>query len=505
MLGAVLIGVSAAMGVAAAEDDPIAPHFGTAAGGFVAGGSHDYFVESELRLPLVNIEPVLFSYRYRETTPFVNAFDQVRAEVLYRRNELQADLKLNDSVRAIALAGYESTGTIDRHGLLSAYALGAGLGSWPPSNNGRLNWSVLAGKYVSSQGTDADWWSDLNVSWRVWEFGEDRYRDSRFRPALVLNASVESANHGGELHELTRIGPAIQLMTANGNRASLQLEWYHNDGNQFYGSDENGWLVTFRVDSTLETNHVFHARQERESGWLPLVWGEYDVGIGDTRRISRFDMNVELVDFAIRDQLFTAFVWYESRQEYRLGDFDSIAYSVTLGLQTPLGLESVASHGDPVVLGADFLHRSDHSLNPDASRVPSGNFLDNGSHNLLPRLRLQTTGWDLPYRDPGMYRRATRWLNLFDWRVTAGLDVRDSRDRGKFAGQLGLNWDAATLDGCVVYLLGIGSIGNETPDWLGEFGLRRPAGKVFVRCERYGMQPSIGRGDTLVLGIGVNL
>jgi len=129
MLGAVLIGVSAAMGVAAAEDDPIAPHFGTAAGGFVAGGSHDYFVESELRLPLVNIEPVLFSYRYRETTPFVNAFDQVRAEVLYRRNELQADLKLNDSVRAIALAGYESTGTIDRHGLLSAYALGAGLGS----------------------------------------------------------------------------------------------------------------------------------------------------------------------------------------------------------------------------------------------------------------------------------------------------------------------------------------------------------------------------------------
>jgi hypothetical protein len=34
--------------------------------------------------------------------------------VLYRRNELQADLKLNDSLRLIVVGGYESTGFIDR-------------------------------------------------------------------------------------------------------------------------------------------------------------------------------------------------------------------------------------------------------------------------------------------------------------------------------------------------------------------------------------------------------
>ena len=511
ILGTVLIGWSLLASIAAA-DDPMAPSFQSTAGAFVSGGRHDYFVESELRLPLVEVAPAIFSYHYRETTPFVELEGRLRADVLYRRNELQADLKLNDSLRLIVVGGYESTGFIDRHGLLGAYALGAGIGSSPASDSGRFNWSLLAGKYISRQDTEVDWWSDLHLSWRVWEFGMGHYRESVFYPCLVLNANVESANQGDRFQALYKIGPELQLMTANNNRASAQFQWYHNDNNRFYGRDEDGWLFNFRVDSTLETNYVFNARQEcntgwprPERGWLPLIWGAYDVGIGSTRRISRFEMNVELVDVAIRDQLFTGFVWYESRQEYRIGDFDNIAYSVTLGLQTPIGLESVASHGDPLVLGADFLHRSDHSLNPDATRVPAAGWIDNGSHNLLPRLRLQTAGWDLPYRDPGMYRRATQWLNLLDWRVTAGWDIKDTRDRGKFAGQLGLNWDAATVEGYVVYLRGVGSIGNETPDWLGEFGVRRPAGKVFARYEQYGMRSNLGRGDAFVLGVGVNL
>jgi hypothetical protein len=49
------------------------------------------------------------------------------------------------------------------------------------------------------------------------------------------------------------------------------------------------------------------------------------------------------------------------------------------------------------------------------------------------------------------------------------------------------------------------SIGNETPDWLGEFGVRRPSGKGSTRYEQYGMRSDLGRGDALVLGVGVNL
>jgi hypothetical protein len=113
IIGTVLIGWSLPASIAAA-DDPMAPSFQSTAGAFVSGGRHDYFVESELRLLLVEVEPAVFSYHYREITPFVKVSGRNLAEVLYRRNELQADLKLNDSLRLIVVGGYESTGFIDR-------------------------------------------------------------------------------------------------------------------------------------------------------------------------------------------------------------------------------------------------------------------------------------------------------------------------------------------------------------------------------------------------------
>ena len=485
--------------------DSMAPTFQTTAGKFIGGGHNDFLVESELRVPLLQLGPAAFTYYYRETTPFADVNNAPRAQVLYRRNELQADLKLNNCVRLMAVGGYERSDFVDRHGLLSAYAAGGGVGSVRNSDNDRLEWSLVAGSYLSRKGTDVDWWTDAHLTWRWWEFDTDHYRQSEFRPALALSANAESANEDERFHGFYRIGPELQLITANNNRASIQLQWYRNDADPFYSRNENGALLNFRVDSTLQTNYVLHAREERRSGWLPLVWGGYDIGADTARRVSRFQMNVEVVDFAVKEQPVTVALWYESRQEYRPGDFDNIAYSVTASFLTPIGLESIASHGDPLVFGAGFMHRSDHSLNPDAIRVPPGGLLTNGSHNLIPRLLLQTQGWDLPYRDPGMYQRKTEFLNLFDWRVTAGYDVRDTHDRGKLGGQLGLNWDMATIDGYVVYLQGLGSVGNETPDWLGELGVRRPVAKIFTRFERYGMEPQVGRGETFTVGFGVFL
>jgi hypothetical protein len=127
--------------------------------------------------------------------------------------------------------------------------------------------------------------------------------------------------------------------------------------------------------------------------------------------------------------------------------------------------------------------------------------LEHDSINLM-RLRLQTLGWDIPYREPSMYQTKTEWLNYVDWRVTIGYDFHHSRERANPAAQLGLNWDAATIQGYVVYARGIGSIGNETPDWLGELGVRRPAGKVFLRAESYGLENQLARGSTIVAGVG---
>ncbi len=200
----------------------------------------------------------------------------------------------------------------------------------------------------------------------------------------------------------------------------------------------------------------------------------------------------------------TPVLWYESRQEYRRGDFDNVSYSVSFGVQTRIGLASLVSQGQPLVLGADYLHRSGHALAPDSGRVPPPSVLPHDSVNLL-RARLQTLGWDAPYRDPAIYQPKSEWLNHFDWRVTFGHDFHHSRDRSNPAAQLGLNWDAATIQGWVVYARGLGSIGNETPDWLSEVGVRRRAWKIFCRYERYGLERNLARGNTAVVGVGFHL
>jgi hypothetical protein len=482
-------------------EDPALPTLRSFAGAFIGEGDHNYFVESELRLPVRLDDRLALAYQYREATPFLDEADGIQAEVFTRRQEAEIGFGFSDDVRLIAVGGYRTSHRVDGPGLLGAYAVGGGIGSPLARDGERLQWSVTGGAFLSRRGTSDDWWVDAHGSWRAWDFAQAAYRQIPFRAALTLTADFEFANDGRRLQPFFRVGPAVELLTAHGNRAQFQLQWYHNDHNAFAGDDENAFLFGLNVISSVDTNFTARSPLEREPGWLPLIWGAYDLGFASTRSVSRFEMNVELIDFAIAAQPFTGAIWYESRQEYRVGgDFDNIAYSVTLGVQTPVGTESY-----PLVAGADFLHRSDHALNPSARRVAPGTLLANGSHNLFPRLRLQTAGWDLPYRDHHSYDRHTGWLHTFDWRVTAGWNINDNRDRGKFAGQLGLNWDLATVEGYVVYARGLVSMGNETPDWLGELGVRRPIGKIFTRIESYGIKSDIAHGDTFVVGVGVNL
>ena len=486
-------------------EDPSLPMIRSFGGAFARGSDHDYFVESELRLPLIQTGMFAAAYHYQESTPFVPEKEGPQAEVLARRQHGEVRVALTDWLQLIGTAGYRSTYQEDSPGFLAAYAVGGGIGSPLPQNGEPFQWSLTGGALLSTTGTSDNWWLDTHASWRVVTFAQDQYRDTPFRAALLLVADSEFANENNRLQPQSMVGPALQILTANGNRAQVQALWYYNGNNEFYGSDENSFLFGLNISSSLETNFVASSPLDRETGWLPLVWGMYELGYSTAETISRFEMNVELLDVKIRDQLFTGKIWYESRQEYQQGDYDNIGYSVSVGIQTPIGFASIASHDDPLIARVDFLHRSDHALNPSRSRVPPGTLQDHGSLNILPLLTLETTGWDLPYRDPDIYNRHTMWLNIFDWSLSAGLDVNDNRDRGLFAGQLGLNWDIATVQGNVLYARGIASTGNETPDWLVEGGLRRPAGKIFVRYDSYGMNGDISPGVVFVFGMGVNL
>ena len=494
-----------------AEDQSL-PTFGSFAGAFLASHNHNFFVESELQLPIVREGPLGVYYLHQESTPFLNIPNGPQAELLYEREQGQLDFVVNPNLRLILVGGYDALYLEDRTGFFRAYTVGGGLGSALQPGTQRLRWYALGGGYTGRHDLTSDWWTDLYGSCRLYEFLYDQYLGSDYRASVNVAGRVESSNDGERFRALYRVGPELELLTANGNHANLVLDWYHNDSNPFYGAHENGLLIGLNVVSSRNDQYVFDARDEREPGWLPLVWGDYDVAFGGNVRTERFSINAEVVDFDIATQRITWFIWYESHQEYRTGDFDNMNYSVTLGLQTPVGLESPLSQGQPLVAAVDFLHRSDHSLDPSAARVaadgepsPVGPLVPKGSVNILPRLRLQTRGWDLPYRDPHMYDRQTAWLNYFDWRGTAGLTATSSRERGRFSGQLGMNWDIATVQGYVAYVQGVGSVGNESPDWRGEFGVRRPAIKVFGRAESYGVTHRIARGDIFVLGIGVNL
>lgn len=474
-------------------------------GVFLTGQDHNFLVETELHLPIVQVTPVSLYYYHHETTPFVDWRTETRAEVFYEQEELEADLKLSEDVRLITRAGYQAADAVDHTGRISAYVFGAGLGSPLAQYIKRLSWSVVAGAYTARDDVRANWWSEAYGSWRVADFAKEEYLGSKFRASLALTARMNSASDGDRFGAVYRIGPELQLTTASGNRARLRLEWYRNDENPFFGSDENGLLLGLDVTSTRDDDYVWRAWTARQPGWFPLVWGSYDVGVGNSFVLQRYEMNAELVDVAIGERLITGVVGFETRQEHRDDGFANVEYTVSAGVQSALGLESLVSQGQPLVVGADFQHRSDHALNPDASRVPASGLIENGSLNLLPRLRLQTLGWDLPYRDPAIYERHTAWLHRFDWRITGGWDIRTTRDRGKLAGQLGLNWDIVTIQGCVVYARGIISGGNETPDWLGEFGVRRPSFKIFGRAENYGVTSTIARGEAFTLGVGINL
>lgn len=470
-------------------------------GGLRPSSHHSYIAESWLDLPVLRLEPVTIAYRYAETSPFLK--ENAQAQLLYTRYELEADLTLCDQARFITVGGYRQTQLEDRPGELSAYVLGAGFGS--PRGRTRLEWSVVAGGYLSRQRLDSDWWMDGHAIWRVWQGKEQEAFGGTFRPAVGLAVDVESSNEGGAFRARYRVGPVVEVVSANGNLVRFEARWYHTDANPFFEDRDTGLLLGVGVQAAFDSDKVYKARDERPTGILPVVWGQYSIGYGNARALQTFELNAEVHDFHIGEHRLTPVLWYESRAEQRNGDFDNISYCVAPGIQSVIGLASPVSQGQPLVVGVDYEHRSAHALNPNASRVPPGMFLERDSVNIAPRLRVQTLGWDLPYRDPTMYQRKTEFVNYFDWRATLGYDWHHSRNRSNPAGQLGLNWDAATIQGGVIYARGLISMGNEIPDWSAECGVRRPWGKIFFGVDRAGLEQRLGSGTTFTGGVGFNL
>jgi hypothetical protein len=297
---------------ARAEDLP-PPTFDSMIGGLLPSGHHSYITESHLELPLFHVEPLTISYRYGETTPFLK--ENAQAELLYTRYDLEADLKLCDFAQLIAIGGYRGMQLEDRPGSLSAYAVGAGLGSPWRRERAWLEWSVLVGTYLSRERLNADWWADLHAVWIVHQFSERQVIETTNYPALGLALDIESANEDEAFHARYRIGPVLDIVSANGNQIRFQARWYRTDGDPFYQDRDTGLLLGVEVDALLDKDKLFNAREDRPVGLLPLVWGQYNIGYGDERMVEEFELDAEIHDYMIGDHLLTGVLWYQSRQE----------------------------------------------------------------------------------------------------------------------------------------------------------------------------------------------
>jgi len=463
---------------------------------------HSYMAESSVRLPMLHESGFGVSYYQHEMTPILR--EGAQTQLLTTWNGVEAAYATDFGLRVIGIGGFHRTANQDRPGSLQTWELGLGLGSLPNSAPQRFEWSVTLGGYAAAQRLDADWWANLSLTWRTFDLPQRPFLETGVKPFIGLGADVESANDGAEFHALYRVGPIMELVSGNGNIARFRAQWYANDGNPFYETRFSSLLVGVEVSTSLDVTNLFDMRDQRRPGWLPVVWGEYDAGVGVGSHLQTTELTAEIHDIRLGERIITPIIWYESRQDYRDDDYDNVSYTVSLGMQTVTGWPSLLTQSDPIVLGVDYLHRSAHALAPDESRVPAGTVLPHDSVNLV-RVRAQSQGWDLPYRDPTIYSGDTRWLNHFDWRVTLGYDFYHSRDRGNPAMQFGLNWDAATLRGCVAYARGVVSVANETPDWRIEAGVRHRPWKLFLRWEDYGLESQIAEGPLAVVGLGIVL
>ena len=222
------------------------------------GGKHSYMAETRVLIPLLHEDDWSLRYQQKETTPVLREGSQT--QLLNLRNQFEADFQFAENFRLLGVAGYHRTAFQDRPGLLDACEVGVGLGSVVRPEISRFEWRVAVGGFAHRRRLDADWWSDLHLAWRVYEFAERQMGETKVQPWLSLEADVESANDEAKFRGHYRVGPVLELPSANGNRARLRAQWWANDGNPFYEDRSSSLLLAFRP-RLMVTKHRPHSHR----------------------------------------------------------------------------------------------------------------------------------------------------------------------------------------------------------------------------------------------------
>lgn len=493
----------------------------TGRGGFVFGAKdHNFYVESQWQFPVWARDGWFVAIEHRDTSPFLDTGgvfgNQFQVEHIHATESLRVEKQLNPSLSLKTLQRYQHMMVADRVGKRFGFESLFGIGTPDRAEElPRLQWEILAGPAQEIRTVDSDWALIARASWRVWDWDAPRWAKDAAPWGVSLDAEFESSNDGGDVRARFEAGPTLRFATIGGSEVDLFAHWIQNTGNPYAFSRDHGVFAGVRFDSRRGPQWGHDWLDFKAGRLMPFAWGRHELGVGHDNTVTMFETGFAVAQFNLVKLPTTVYLWYQHRQEFREGDFDNTSYSVFIGPQTPVRIPLVSewlARDEPLIVALDYFHRSDHGLDVPAARLtpgvtrnsPMGRFLIHGSVNIW-RMRLQTAGYDAPYRYKSHYERDTRWLGVVDWRVMLGGAGQADRARGNPAFQIAAEADIASIEGVVLYSRGLLSWNEESPDSYIEVGVKRPTGKIFWRYETYGIRRSMSRGGVNYFGIGLNL
>ncbi len=502
------------------DDDALKPRT-TGRIGFVLGGKrHDFHVDSQWQLPFWARDGWFAAFEHRDISPLLDtggAFgNQFQIEHIDATESLRVERQLNPTLALKTLQRYRHFMVADRVGKRFSFESLFGFGTPDrESEPSRFQWELLAGPVREIRNVDADWALVARGSWLAWQWDAPRWANDAARWGISLDADMESVNYGGEFRPQFEIGPTLRFVSLGGSEVDLFAHWMQNADNPLSFIRDHGIFAGVRFDSRRGPQWGHDWLEFKSGRILPAAWARHELGVGHDNMVTMFETGIAVSQFNLVSLPTTLYLWYQHRREWRDGDFDNTTYSAFIGPQTPVRIPLISpwlARDEPVIVALDYFHRSDHALDPPAARLtpgvtrdtPMGKFLIHGSVNIW-RARLQTAGFDAPYRYKSHYDRATRWLGVVDWRVMCGGASQVDRARGNPSFQVAATVDIASIEGVVLYSRGLLSWNEESPDSFIEVGLKRPLGKIFWRYETYGIRSSISRGGVNYFGFGLNL
>lgn len=500
------------------EAHDLPPVFYNARGAAIFGShNHSFQVEHQAVVPLFRAEDMdglLFMYEHEDHTPFARDNGGSQVESVTNFDNLRIEYELTDDLAFKTIGGYDTYSKVDRIGAVGGYRGGIGLGTPYEDNLEDLRWEVTAGGLARSENLKSNWFLDADVSYRVVEITIGKSpANTEFNPSILLEMKQQSTNDDSKYHYYVEAGPTLEILSVNNNRFSFYVHYFRNSFNEFQMVHDRGLMAGIQGTTFRDMPQEFSYDWDFEGvRWIPRMWGKAEVAGSPDGFLRKMKLYLDAWDVSLAGQVVSVYGDYEHRQD-QIGDLSSTSFSVAAGAKTyiePNNWLGVITDGQHLAPFAQFFHRSDHALNiKDINRLQptttSNGYLKRMSTDNL-EAGFQTIGWGNPNYRIEKYQDDTRFVNEWDWMIKAGYSTTSQRQRSQPPASAGVNWDIFSIHGFVFYTQGIVSTGEASPDYLAEFGIKRPSGSVFVRLENYGLPARLeDENKPVYVGLGLNL